>query len=139
MTIEKKIKLNNDIYYVLVDIEYKKDKNDITTLKMKNYKDDYYDSGDFSLLIEKIELNYNHEKAKQYDKNISFMADVIYIYERIPFLGGIRDVYISKKDNIPTSICYISKNEIEKYIKENDIKITFNNNFKLSDERTWKV
>lgn len=106
---------------------------------MKNYKDDYYDGGDFSLLLEEIEKNYTFEKAEKYDKNISYMADVIYLYERIPFLSGIRDEYISSKDNRPYTIGYISKEEIEKYIKENNIKINSNKKFKLGDERTWII
>jgi hypothetical protein len=106
---------------------------------MKNYNDDYFDGGDLSKLIEKIEVNYSREKAQEYDENIGFMADVMYIYDRIPFLSGIRDVYISKKENLPTSIGYISKNEIEKYIKENNVNMQSKDNFKLSDESTWIV
>ena len=79
------------------------------------------------------------EKAKQYDKHIGFMADVLYIYDRIPFIDGIKDFYISKKDNIPYSEGYISKKEIDNYIKEFNIKMNSNPNFKLWDGRTWKL
>lgn len=51
----------------------------------------------------------------------------------------MRDEYISSKDNIPYSIGYISKEEIEKYIDENNIKIKKNDNFKLNDGRTWTI
>lgn len=139
MYIEKRVKLRGVNYYVRVELEYKKENSDLVLLRMKNYKDDYYDGGDFSLLLEEIEKNYTFEKAEKYDKNISYMADVIYLYERIPFLSGIRDEYISSKDNRPYTIGYISKEEIEKYIKENNIKINSNKKFKLGDERTWII
>lgn len=139
MYIEKRVKLRDINYYIRVELEYRKDENDFVMLRMKNYKDNYYDGGDFSILIEEIEKNYSYEKAQRYDKNISYMADVIYLYERIPFLSGVRDEYISSKDNIPYSIGYISKEEIEKYIDENNIKIKKNDNFKLNDGRTWTI
>lgn len=139
MYIEKRVKLRDINYYVRVELEYKRENNDLVLLRMKNYKDDYYDGGDFSLLLEEIEKNYTFEKAEKYDKNISYMADVIYLYERIPFLSGIRDEYISSKDNQPYAIGYISKVEIEKYIKENNIKINSNEKFKLGDGGTWII
>lgn len=134
MKIEKRIKLNNNNYYIEVDVEYKN-----KFLYLKNYHDDHYDGGNFSNLIEKIEENYTLDKAMSYDKDIGLMADVLYIYERIPFLSGITDFYISSKDNIVYAKGYISKEEIEKYIKENNINIRRNNNFKLRDGRTWKI
>lgn len=139
MYIEKRVKLRDINYYIRVELEYKRNENDVVLLKIKNYKDDYYDGGDFSLLIEEIEKNYTYEKAKMYDENISYMADVIYLYERIPFLSVIRDEYISSKDNLPYSIGYITKDEIKKYIKENNVNINDNSNFKLSDGRTWII
>lgn len=139
MYIEKRVKLRGINYYVRVELEYKRENNDLVLLRIKNYKDDYYDGGDFSILLEKIEKNYDFEKAEKYDKNISYMADVIYLYERIPFLSGVRDEYISSKDNLPYAIGYISKEEIEKYIKENNIEINSNEKFKLGDGRTWFI
>ena len=67
------------------------------------------------------------------------MADVIYLYDRIPFLVGIKDEYISKEDNLPYTIGYITKEEIDKDIKENHIKMHNNVNFDLDDERTWFI
>lgn len=139
MYIENRIKLRNNIYYVRVEIEYKKNKNDLTRLCIKNYKDTYFDCGDFSILIEKIERSYTEEKAKKYDQHILLLSDVLYIYDRIPFLTGIGDLFISKGDNLPNSISYISKDDIEKYIKDNNIKMNVNNNFKLYDENTWFI
>lgn len=138
MTIEKRIKLNNQIYYVVVDLEYKKD-NGGTKLCLKNFKNDYFDGGDLSLLIEKIEDSCNKKEKKKYDNFISYMSDCIYLYVRIPFLSGIRDIYISDDDNIPYSTGYIKKEEIENYIKENNIMTENNDNFKLSTESTWII
>lgn len=138
MKIEKRINLNNNIFYVVVDVEYKFDGN-ITRLCLKNYKDDYYDNGNLTALIEKIEKNYSNDKVLKYDNKIGFMADVLYIYDRIPFLTGIKDVYANSKDNIINSTCYISKEEIDNYIKEHNIKMETNTEFKLFNEETWKI
>lgn len=138
MRIEKRIKLNT-IYYIVFDVEYKTNHSGFPSLCLKNYKDDYWDGGDCSILIEKIEENYSYEKAKSYDANIGFMADVLYIYDRIPFLSGIRDVYISANDNLPYSIGYISKQEIDQYIQDNHIKMRDHSDFKLSNGFTWKI
>ncbi len=139
MTISKKIKLGNNDYYIIVDVEYKKEQSKIPRLCLKNYKDDYWDGGDCSILIEKVEKNYTSKKAKQYDKGIGFMSDVLYIYDRIPFISGIKDIYISKNDSMPYSEGYISREEIENYIQEFDVKMNYNPNFKLYDGRTWKL
>lgn len=139
MTIEKKINLKNNIYYITVEVEYKKNEQNITKLCLKNYKDKYFDGGDLSILIEKISKNYDYEKSDKYDDEIRFMGDVIYIYDRIPFLSGIKDAYIGKNDNLPSSIAHISKEEIDKYIEEHNIIMTEKPNFKLYDEESWFI
>ncbi len=128
MKISKRVKIGNNNYYIIVDVEYKKAENKFPSLRIKNYKDDYWDGGDCSILIEEVEKNYTLKKAKYYDKHIGFMADVFYIYDRIPFIDGIKD-----KD------AYISKKEIDNYIKEFNINMNQNPNFKLNDARTWKL
>lgn len=135
MQLEKKIVLDNNIYYIIVDLEYKKNKVMLPKLCIKNNINEYWDDGSCSLLIEKIEKEYSYDKAKAYDNNISFMADVIYIYNKIPFISGIKN--ISNFNINPTSITYISKKEIEKYIKEFNIKIDRNIELKLNDMNTW--
>ena len=136
MQILKKIKINNRNYYAIIDLEYKKIQNNFPVLRLKNYKDDYWDSGDCSILIEKIEENYSLKKAHQYDNNIAYMADILYIYDRMPFISGVKDISIS--NNMISEESYISKEEIEKYIKEFNIKMNHIDNFKLSDSLTWK-
>ena len=128
MKISKRVKIGNNNYYIIVDVEYKKAENKFPSLRIKNYKDDYWDGGDCSILIEEVEKNYTLKKAKYYDKHIGFIADVFYIYDRIPFIDGIKD-----KD------AYISKKEIDNYIKEFNINMNQNPNFKLNDARTWKL
>ena len=135
MKILKKIKINNINYYVIIELEYKQSENKIPILRLKDCKNDYWDSGDCSILIKKIEENYTLKKAQQYDNNIAYMADVLYIFDRMPFISGIKDVNFS--NNIVNEETYVSREEIEKYIKNFNIKMNFNNDFKLSDYRTW--
>ena len=92
MEIKKKINLDNNTYYISVEVEYEKHIEGFPTLRIKNYKNKYWDSGDCSLLIEKIEKAYKKEQANLYDKSISFMADILYIYDRIPFISKITEV-----------------------------------------------
>ncbi len=139
MKIAKRVKIGGNAYYIIVNVEYKKIENTFPSLCLKNYKDDYWDGGDCSILIEEVEKNYTSEKAKNYDKYIGFMADVLYIYDRMSFIDGIKDVYFSKKDNIPYAEGYISKEEIDNYIKKFNISMHQNHNFKLNDARTWKL
>ncbi len=136
MKILKKIKLNNTNYYAVIELEYKQLESNFPVLRLKNYKDDYWDGGDCSILIEKIEENYSLKKAQQYDNNISYMADIVYIYDRMPFISGVKEIIFS--NNMAVEESYISKEEIEKYIKEFNVKMNYNDNFKLSDYRTWK-
>ena len=136
MQILKKIKINNINYYAVIELEYKQSENKLPVLHLKNYKDGYWDSGDCSILIEKIEENYSLKKAHQYDNNIAYMADILYIYDRMPFINGVKDISIS--NNMISEESYISKEEIEKYIKDFNVKMNYIDNFKLSDSRTWK-
>lgn len=139
MEISKRIKIGNNDYYIIIAVEYKNKGGNFPSLCLKNDKDDYWDGGDCSILIEKVEEKYTLEKAKDYDKYIGFMADVLYIYDRMPFIDGIKEIYVSKKDNIPYAEGYISKKEIDNYIKEFNIKMNPNPNFKLNDSQTWKL
>lgn len=137
MTIENRIKLKNKNYYIVVETVYKTKENGLIALKLKNYKDDYYDSGNLSLLMKQIEKSYHQNTTPKYDTGIAFLDDCLFIYERIPFLTQIKDLYISQKDNVSSSIATITKEELDTIIKENNIKIDFNPNFKLADARTW--
>ena len=139
MIVEKRLKLRDTIYYVLVEVEYRKNEYGTVKLCMKNYKDSYYDGGDFSILCKEIEKGYTEEKALKYDNWTWYMTDVLYIYDRVPFLSGIKEVYIGSDSILQASTMYISKEEIDKYIKENNIKMNSNADFQLMDQRTWKI
>lgn len=67
------------------------------------------------------------------------MADILYIYNHVPFLEGIKDVSISNDEGYPHEIGYITKEEIENYIKIHHIQLHFDPNFKLYDARTWQI
>lgn len=132
MEISKKIKLNNNTYWIIVEVEYKMYGQNFPYLILKNYKDNYWDLGDCSRLIERVEESYSIDKAKIYDEVISYMGDILFIYDRIPFIKGIKEVGNSYES-------YISKEEIDNYIKTFNIKMNKNSKFKLFDERTWAV
>ena len=122
MTIEKRIKLQNNIYYVVIDVEYKM-KNNILSLCLANTDEDDYDGGDVTRLIEKMEKDYTREKARKYQKVIGFLQDVFYIYDRIPFLSGIKDIYQKETETLPYSQGYISKKELDNLIEQNNINM----------------
>lgn len=132
MEISKKIKLNNNTYWIIVEVEYKMHEHDFPYLVLKNFKDDYWDSGDFTILIERIEESYSIDKAKKYDEVISYMRDILFIYDRIPFIKGIKEVGNSYES-------YISREEIDTYINTFNVKMNNNYKFKLFDESTWEI
>ena len=138
MTIEKRIELRNNTYYIRIEVEYKRE-NDIIILCFKDFADDYYDGGDFSNLLIRVKENYTYELAKNYGTNIGFLDDALYLYDHIPFLSGIRDVYQKEDDNMPYSTGYISSSELDEIITMNNIKMQDKTNFRLYDERTWNL
>ncbi len=128
MILERKVRLKNDDYIVVVDLEYRNIKG-FPHLCLKNY--DYgFDCGNFSLLLSKIAKNYSDEEF--YDKKILMMNRMLYIYNRVPFLSAIKNV--SSND-----ILYISKIEIEQYINDFNIKMLDNSRFNLEMENTWLI
>ncbi len=137
MEIINRIKLGSQYYFIKCECHYKKKMNS-TMLCLKNYFDDYYDSGDLSILIKEIEKKYNKDILKKYDGDIWFLSDALYVYDNIPFISGFGDYY-TDKDNKIYSLGYITKEELDEYIKANHIKMKDNTNFKLSDQRTWNV
>lgn len=46
-----------------------------------------------------------------------------YLYDRFPFISYIKDVTYDQSDNQIFQIGFIEKKEIDRYIKENNIKI----------------
>lgn len=110
MVIENKIKLGNNKYFVGVEVYYENKK-----LHKKSNFNNYFDSGDLTYLINSIENNYDEENYI-YDKDVLIMNDLIYIYDYIPFLSYIK---VENEDNN----LIINLNELEKYIKNNNINL----------------
>lgn len=137
MELKRKLRLGDNIYYVVVKLEYRTKPGFNKILSAVDSKDSYFDSGDFSILLDKISKNYSSEKVKEYDNDIFYMADCIYIYNHIPFLSAIEDV--SSDDELPNYWGIITRKEIEDYIKKYNIKLINNDSFLLYDQRTWIV
>ena len=75
-----------------------------------------------NIRIEDIEQKY--VKNRLYDKDISYMDDMIYILDRFPFLDYIRNITYDK-ENIVIEEVLIKKCEIEEYIKQKNIKLLY--------------
>ena len=139
MVIKKRIKLGNKNYYICLDCEYTKSKEGYIGLDLKNYRSKYFDSGDLSILIKTIEDNYDEFTYNIYDKEKWFLSDCLYIYDNIPFISGVGDFYVSSSDGLIASLSYITKEELDEYIKENNVKMSDNSKFSLADGRTWNL
>ena len=114
MVIEKRIKLGNSVFLLGVEIRYRKQ-----SLVKKDGT--YFDMGDFSALILDIEKNY--QGSLDYDKNIGYMNDIIYLYDRFPFVNYIKDITYDKASGEVVQIGCISREEIVDYINDNGILI----------------
>ena len=114
MVIEKRIKIKDANY--LLGIEVKYDKNCILVKKDNTY----FDIGDFNKVISYVESNYDSNCI--YDKKVYYMNDIIYLYDRFPFIDYIKDITYDSNNQI-TLIGTIKKEEIIDYIKTNNIRI----------------
>jgi hypothetical protein len=132
MIIKEKIKLGETNYYITIDCVYKKD-----TLSLRNYHRDYFDGGDLSYLIKEVEKKFKDSHLR-YGYSHWFLNDVLYIYDNIPFISGAGDCYFDKEGMLYSS-SYITKEELDTFIKENNIKMKDNSKFRLGDSRTWDV
>ena len=139
MILNKRIKLGDKNYYISLQCEYTKSKEGYVGLDLKNYRSKYFDSGDLSKIIEKIENNYDKFTYKKYDKEKWFLSDCLYIYDNIPFISGVGDFYVSSSDGLISTLAYITKEELDEYIKENNVNMSDNSKFSLADGRTWNI
>ena len=114
MVIEKRIKIK-DVNYLL-GIEVKYNKNGILVKKDNTY----FDIGDFNKVISCVESNYDSDCI--YDKRVYYMNDIIYLYDRFPFIDYIKDITYDSNNQI-AQIGTIKKEEIIDYIKTNNIRI----------------
>ncbi len=115
MIIERRIKLKNSIYLLGVEVKYK------TNGILQKKDNTYFDIGDFNILINFIEDNYQNDCI--YDEKVCYMNDIIYLYDRFPFIKYIKDITYDRFNNQILQIGLIEKEEIDVYIKSNNIKI----------------
>ena len=114
MIIERKIKINNNNYLLGIKLKYNQNKH---LTKMDN---SYFDLGDLSIMIayfEKQKINKN-----EYDSEISYMNDIIYLYDRFLFIEYKKNISYDK-DNKIKEITIIDKDEILEYISNHHISI----------------
>ena len=114
----QKIKLRNRNYYLEFEVEYRNwnQNGNQTIMLMYKESDDYFDSDDIENLIEEVQKRYSEIKLeeKKYG-TISLMMDATFLEENIPHLNGF---YTFKdKNQIPFSVDYVSKEDINKYKK----------------------
>lgn len=113
MIFERKIRINNRDYFLGVELKYIENKILIQT------NGNNFDMGDLSIMIEDVEANYENESKKIiYDKDNPYMNNVIYLYDRFPFICYIRTTLYGNHGNIT-----INKDEIIDYINTYKIKI----------------
>lgn len=117
MTIERKIKINNRDYFLGIELKYN------TNNMLRKFNGGYFDMGDLSIMIEEVQSNYLKEsKIVIYDKSNSYMNDIIYLYDRFPFISYIREILYNDEGEI-SFISIINKDEITSYIKTNNIQL----------------
>lgn len=117
MTIERKIKINNRDYFLGIELKYNANN------MLRKFNDGYFDMGDLSIMIEEVQSNYLKEsKTVIYDKSNSYMNDIIYLYDRFPFISYIREILYNDEGEI-SFISIINNDEITSYIKTNNIQL----------------
>jgi len=137
MILNRRIKLGGNIYYIKYECSYKYE-NNLNILYLNNH--DPYDGGNLSILINEVEKRYDKNLIKdKYKMDIPFLFDVLYIYEYIPFIKGVGDISINKSDNSINELSYISKEELDSIIKDNNILIENNSKFDLCEQTSWNI
>ena len=117
MLIERRLRINDKNYFLGIELKYNKNG---ALIKSDN---SYFDMGDLSIMIDFFETELKKEGIKAvYDNRIAYMNDVIYLYDRFPFLKHIKDVSYDREGEI-TRIGYIDRDEIIDYIISNKIEL----------------
>lgn len=75
----------NDIFTVNFDLEY----SEYGFLRIKNEKDNYFDEGDFRILLDDIFEKLNNDLLKEYDNGIYILSMCKYIVDNVPNLYSI--------------------------------------------------
>ena len=117
MLIESRLRINDRNYFLGIELKYNQNG---ALIKSDN---SYFDMGDLGVMIDFFETELKKEGIKDvYDNRIAYMNDVIYLYDRFPFLKYIKDVSYDKEGKI-TQIGYIDRDEIIDYINSNRIEL----------------
>ena len=115
MTVERKVHIHDRDFYLGVELKYGKNKFLYKTNSTG------FDMGDLGVMIDYVENTYEKESKEMiYDSDVSYMNDIIYLYERFPFISYIKDITYNNEGHIALVGC-ISKEEIDDYIKTNNI------------------
>ena len=117
MLIERRLRINDRNYFLGIELKYNKNG---ALIKSDN---SCFDMGDLGVMIDFFETELKKEGIKDvYDNRIAYMNDVIYLYDRFPFLKYIKDVSYDKEGKT-TQIGYIDRDEIIDYINSNKIEL----------------
>ena len=113
MIFERRISISNRNYYLGVELKYENGK------LLTKLNGSYFDMGDFSIMIDCVEKSYEKESKKLiYDKENPAMNNIIYLYDRFPFV-----CYIKESLYGGNGIITMNKNEIINYINANKIQV----------------
>lgn len=92
-----------DIFTINFDLEY----TNYGALKIKNEKDNYFDVGDYNILLDKVFEEFTKEELKKYDNGVYILSMCKYIVDKVPKLYSIN---------------YETKNMIDTYLKQEIIE-----------------
>lgn len=77
--------IKNDTFTINFKLKY----TDIGSLKIENEENDYFDVGDFNILLDKVFNNFTKDKLKEYDNGIYILSICKYIVDNVPNLYSI--------------------------------------------------
>ena len=112
--------LEGNIFTINFNLEY----SDYGSLHIKDEEDNYFDVGDFNILIDGIFDDFDDKKFQEYDIGIVILSNCKYVVDKIPRLHSIN---VESKTMIDT---YLKQeiiddyNRIKKYKDDNILKIS---------------
>ena len=91
----------NDVFTVNFDLEYKTN----GFLRIKNVENNYFDVGDFGILLDEVFEKLNKDLLKKYDNGVYILSMCKYIVDNVPNLYSINYessgiIYIYLKQDI---------------------------------------
>lgn len=89
----------HDIFTVNFNLEY----TDYGALRIKNEQDNYFDMGDYGILLDEVFEKLTKDELKKYDNGVYILSMCKYIVDKVPNLYSIN---------------YESKGIIDTYLKQ---------------------